>query len=286
MRFRFKWIIYTFFAYACYWTAQNIFHDSTYNEKYEAEIQKRINLYKSSCPTSNQEKLEFDDLKIALNFYQVEKYYKIAGCIAQGIRPGLDWSLLFHRIRQAKRIELGYQPENFMDANLASKEDSSYVTELDKYFKFLIVQHPFGRLYSSWKYQFRNQTFPDFLESFSVTIESKIFENIDDFLLPVENICKICWIPLDIIMRLEDFEENTHQFGYKLRKKLDTKLFGKIYSTLNHANTKPDWDFRFLEEKYRDIDKNILEQVASYYQKDMDYFGYYFDLAGKRLGKT
>ena len=174
----------------------------------------------------------------------------------------IRFTLGFNNMDKAKKIRNHYTVTEIIDL--------IGIEKWNKAFKFTFVRNPWDRLYSFYLFRLKKDKIKDisYKESFKKWVLFELAER-DPLLkkrfnlLPqtnwlVDNQYKI---QLDFIGRFENLKEDFQKLGKLIS--LETNL-----PHLNHSSRVKNY-----KQQY---DKELIEVVTKYYQKDLTHFGYEF----------
>jgi hypothetical protein len=144
--------------------------------------------------------------------------------------------------------------------------------ECKHYYKFAFVRNPWSRMLSSWK-EFRNNghsewncdisSYKDF-NDFCANFHKSQLANDIHFIPVLDQLCIDGKISVDYVGKFENIEKDFN------------KVVSKFYSPKEHRLKILR---QTLETSYREVyTKQSIDVVHEYYKKDIDFFGYKFDV--------
>lgn len=173
--------------------------------------------------------------------------------------------------------------------------------------RFMIVRHPFERILSAYRDKlehrkdrefyykrfgseivksqregnstFANRDEPTFVEFLKYVVKTKTF---DEHWRPFTAECAPCEMNYQIILKMESLEEEQLFLTTKLN--LVDYLFSLNFTGLSMRNTNPNGrtEHSYAEQYYREVPKQLLQQVYTLYEADFRLFDYspkkYFNL--------
>jgi hypothetical protein len=181
------------------------------------------------------------------------------------------------------------------------RSDTSYLLlqALSEMTRFIIVRHPFERILSAYRdklehrkdrefYYIRygkeivksqrennstlaNRPEPTFVEFLKYLVKSNIY---DEHWRPFTAECVPCDMNYQIILKMESLEEERLFLATKLNLLdylLDLKATGLF---LQNINPNGRTEHNYAKQYYREVPKQLLEQVYKLYEKDFKFFDY------------
>jgi chondroitin 4-sulfotransferase 11 len=288
-------------------------------ENIELEMERREMTALDQCRTSDnfkiKKELRISSLRRVARKLFIDKEHKLAWCPTYKAGSS-TWMTIFAAIggvlTPENRLNLrkGLIQMNYLarKAYPEAKDLDATVKAVSEMTRFIIVRHPFERILSAYRDKlehredrefyyrrfgseivksqrevnstFANRAEPTFVEFLKYLVNMKIF---DEHWRPFTVECAPCEMNYQIILKMESLEEEQLFLATKLNL-LDYLLTLNSTGLLMH-NTNPNGrtEHNYAEKYYREVPKQLLQQVYMLYEADFRLFDYspkiYFNFA-------
>ena len=207
-----------------------------------------------------------------------------------------------------------HPPESFFEKTgvwlLKDLSQSDRERAMNEYFRFIVVRHPFDRLYSAWRNMFYKSNISPLISGTIQTVISDLLNEMDpdskyeDVNYSMENItfnqflylvsvevnsgfqlhqyasmyahCLPCDVTYDHVFRLETLAHDVTSLYEHLRMNNRSETIPDIRGINNRLQMDSQQKLTRVSELYKNVSSEVTRGLARIYKRDLELFGYHW----------